>query len=82
LQQLSLEREAVSPDTASPAPVDLSVAKRAFPSGERNWLRVTSQAHRQSFFLYGCSGKGKGDHIAHLAQMSVTVLPPLYERWK
>jgi hypothetical protein len=82
LEQLSLERQAVAPDAASPPQVDLTVAKKAFPTGERNWLRVVSKVHHEALYLYGCAGNGKGDHIAHLAQMSVTVLPPLRERWK
>jgi hypothetical protein len=82
LAELSLRRQVVAPESASPPPVELGVAKRAFPDGERNWLRVESQVQEGSFHLYGCSGGGKGDHIAHLAQMSVTVLPPLRERWK
>jgi hypothetical protein len=82
LEQLSLERQTVAPESASPPPVDLTVAKRAFPTGERNWLRVVSEVHHEALYVYGCAGNGKGDHIAHLAQMSVTVLPPLRERWK
>jgi hypothetical protein len=82
LQRLSLERQPVSSDAASPPPVDLKVAKMAFPSGERNWLRYVTKAEKKDFHVYGCAGNGKGDHIAHLAQMSVTVLPLLRERWK
>jgi hypothetical protein len=31
--------------------------------------------------VYGFSGDTKEDHIAHLAQMSTTVLPALHDRW-
>lgn len=82
LEQLGLERETVASDAASPPPVDLPIAKRAFPDGERNWLEVVTKAEKQDFHVYGCTGTLKGDHIAHLAQMSVTVIPPLRERWK
>jgi hypothetical protein len=82
LGELDLRRETVTSDTASPPPVELSVAKRAFPDKERNWLQVVSRAERRHFHLYGCTGTQKGDHIAHLAQMSVTMLPPLIERWR
>lgn len=82
LSALSLEREEVSPAEASPPPVELPVVLRAFPSGERLWMQVTSRVKEGNFAVYGCTGDGKGDHIAHLAQMSVTVLPPLHERWK
>lgn len=82
LAQLSLKRtEIAANDTSFPA-VEIPVAKRAFPDGERNWLEVVSQAQQGNFYVYGCTGKLKGDHIAHLAQMSVTVLPLLRDRWK
>lgn len=82
LKSLGMERETVAPESASPRAVDLPVAVQAFPSGERNWMQVVSRVTEQNFAVYGCTGKGKGDHIAHLAQMSVTVLPPLRERWQ
>jgi hypothetical protein len=82
LGELSLARQEVSSETASPPPVDLPVAMRAFPSGERNWMQVVSQVKEGDFAVYGCTGNGKGDHIAHLAQMSVTVLPALRARWE
>lgn len=82
IKQLGLARTTVAPASASPPPVDIPVAKRAFPDGERNWLQVVSEVHKESFYVYGCTGNGKGDHIAHLAQMSATVLPPLKERWQ
>jgi len=82
LATLSVPREKVDPDEASPQPVELLVARNAFPTGERRWLRVTSEARSGNLYVYGCEGNGKGDHIAHLAQMSATVLPPLVERWK
>ncbi len=82
LKQLGIARQPVDPNAASPPPVDLKVAKMAFPSGERNWLRYVTKAQKKDLIIYGCAGNGKGDHIAHLAQMSVTVLPLLRERWK
>ena len=66
----------------SPPVVDLPVAIAAFPSRERNWLNVRTEAQKGDFHVLGCSGNGKGDHIAHLAQMSVTVLPELEKRWR
>lgn len=81
LALLSLKRTSGSAGTSFP-PVDIPVATRAFPERERNWLSVVSEAHERDFHVYGCTGKLKGDHIAHLAQMSVTVLPPLRERWR
>src|SRR5690606_6220888 len=82
LGALELGRNPVQAGSLSPPPVELSVVKRAFPSGERNWLNVVGHAQRGSFHLYGCTGTMKGDHIAHLGQMSVSVLPHLIERWR
>jgi len=64
------------------APVTLPVAVRAFPTGERRGLVVTSEVHQGNLHVLACQGNGKGDHIAHLAQMSVSVLPPLIARWR
>ncbi len=82
LERLKLPRRPASPETASPPPVDLEVIVKSFPAGERNWMRVTSATEEGSFVVLGCGGKHKGDHIAHLAQMSVALLPRLVERWK
>jgi hypothetical protein len=82
LETLGLERRSAAPDAASPAPVELDVMLKAFPSGERNWMRVTSVTEEGSLVVMGCTGKGKGDHIAHLAQSSVTVFARLVDRWK
>jgi hypothetical protein len=38
--------------------------------------------HQGNLHVLACQGNGKGDHIAHLAQMSVSVLPPLIARWR
>ncbi|MBW2458533.1 MAG: hypothetical protein JRI68_28805 [Deltaproteobacteria bacterium] len=81
LRRLGVPRSKANPASASPPPVEIDVAVKAFPSGERNWMQVGSEVHRGAFHVLGCGGKGKGDHIAHLAQMSVTVLPLLATRW-
>jgi hypothetical protein len=82
LERLGLKRVTASPETASPPPITIDVIVRAFPPDERNWMRVTSVTEQGSLVVMGCKGKGKGDHIAHLAQISQTVLPRLAERWK
>lgn len=82
LERLELEREEAAPEVDSPPTTDLASALAAFPSKEREWMHVTSKAERGTFLVWGCKGDDKGDHIAHLAQMSVTVLPPLVKRWK
>lgn len=82
LERLGLTRQPVSPETASPPPVTVDAIVKTFPPDERNWMRVTSVTEEGSLVVLGCRGKGKGDHIAHLAQISVAVLPRLVQRWK
>jgi hypothetical protein len=82
LERVGVAREAVDPEAASPPPVDLEVALRAFPSKDREWVEVKSLASKGSFTVVAGKGNDKGDHIAHLAQMSVLTLPKLVERWR
>jgi hypothetical protein len=82
LDAIGLEARKVDPDEASPPDVNLPAAMRAFPKGDRRWMRVERLAEKGGLKLYACGGLGPEDHIAHLAQMSVTVLPPLAKRWR
>ncbi|MCA9623181.1 MAG: hypothetical protein KC731_29380 [Myxococcales bacterium] len=70
-----------TPTSQSPPPVDIEPAIHAFPAAERNWLHGESEAHQGGVHVYGYTGNVAADHIAHLAQMAVTVLPPLATRW-
>ena len=54
---------------------------RAVMSTER-WLEQRSEAQRGDLHIAGYRGFKEDDHIAHLAQMSSTVLPALVEYWK
>jgi len=54
---------------------------RAVMSNER-WLEQRSEARRGDLRIAGYRGFKEDDHIAHLAQMSSTVLPALVEYWK
>lgn len=80
LEDLSIERTKTNPANASPPPVEMPVVLRAFPDGRR-WLQVINTVHQKGLQVLGCDGKTQGDHIAHLGQISETVLPPLIERW-
>ncbi len=80
LEKLELERRVTDPADASPPPVELPVVLQAFPD-RRRWLRVVNAVHEQGLHVYGCDGNAQGDHIAHLAQISETVLPALVKRW-
>ena len=78
LADLGIRRE--PEDTSPPAP-ELESAVRAFPAHSPHWLQARSAAKLGEFHLAGYAGKGPEDHIAQLAQMSVTVLPALVKRW-
>ncbi|MDI1481449.1 hypothetical protein [Polyangium sp. y55x31] len=54
---------------------------RAVMSTER-WLEQRSEAQRGDLRIAGYRGFKEDDHIAHLAQMSSTVLPALVEYWR
>jgi hypothetical protein len=81
LAPLGIARKQVDP-TYSPPPVSFTTAVTAFPAGGRKWLTAVNEAHDGDFHVYAYTGNTPEDHIAHLAQMSVTVLPPLKERWR
>ncbi len=80
LEELEMTRMEVDEDT-SPPRVKFKAAVNAFPVAKRRWLRARSEAHAGNFHIYGYAGTTKEDHIAQLAQMSVTVLPMLKARW-
>jgi hypothetical protein len=70
-----------APSSDSPPPASFQSAADAFPARSIAWLQARSVAHDGNFFVWGYAGKDKPDHIAHLAQLSVTLLPPLAARW-
>jgi hypothetical protein len=80
LDELDMVRTKVGEDD-SPPKVKFKAAVNAFPISKRRWLRSRTESHAGNFHVYGFAGNTKEDHIAHLAQMSVTVLPKLKERW-
>jgi hypothetical protein len=82
LAALGLERRELDPETASPPKVSLDVAVRAFPREARRWLSARSVAEKGDFRVLGYAGRTPEDHMAHLIQMSVTVLPALAQRWR
>ncbi len=81
LEALDIERETVEL-SRSPPEVKFKAAVNAFPWDKRRWLQARTEGHAGNFHVFGYDGHTEEDHIAHLAQMSVTVLPPLVERWK
>jgi hypothetical protein len=79
LRAVGAERSQVSdepPRVTLPASVGV-VAKEA-----ERWLKQTTEARIGAFHVRGYVGQTPAHHMAHLVQMSVTVLPELAERWK
>lgn len=66
----------------SPPPMEFREAVEAFPIREVKWLKIQSKGELGDLHVFGYTGQDKSDHIAHLAQMSVTVLPWLKRRWQ
>ncbi|MEQ9325595.1 MAG: hypothetical protein RIF41_40895 [Polyangiaceae bacterium] len=68
------------PASDSPPRVELRSSKSLFAGG-RVFLEAETTARSGALFVRGYAGKTAGHHVAHLAQMSVTVLPLLVDRW-
>jgi hypothetical protein len=62
--------------------VTLPTALAALPKPQEVWLEQTSEAKKGGLHVRGYSGQTPEQHMAHLVQMSVTVLPELAERWR
>jgi hypothetical protein len=67
---------------AKPQIVNFDAARRATPSHHKDGLVPSTEAHRKGLQVHGYRGDRAEHHIAHLVQMSVTVLPPLVARWE
>jgi hypothetical protein len=76
------KRIEVDPAEASPPKVNMEVALKAMPASTRRWLESRSECHVGDFHVLGFTGQTPEDHMAHLVQMSVTLLPYLGKRWK
>lgn len=79
LSALGLTRGAAE---APPAEVTFDTAVKAFPKAQPVWLEPTSALHEGDFHVFAYEGRTPEDHIAHLAQMSESVLPRLKARWE
>ena len=66
---------------ADPTEVAFAMTMADVPKANRRWLNHCTEAHKGLLTVLGCKGNTPEDHIAHLVQMTVTVLPPLVKRW-
>jgi hypothetical protein len=62
--------------------VTFDAAIRATPSHYHEGLVPASEARKNGLQVLGFRGDRAEHHGAHMVQMSVTVLPPLAQRWK
>ncbi|MDC3956100.1 hypothetical protein [Polyangium jinanense] len=80
LRDVGAER---GPAQATPPRVTTKAALTAFNKGaQETRLEQTTEAKKSGMHVRGYSGQTPDQHMAHLVQMSVTVLPELAERWK
>lgn len=80
LRDVGAER---APAQATPPRVTTKTALAAFNKGaQETRLEQMTEAKKGGLHVRGYSGQTPDQHMAHLVQMSVTVLPELAERWK
>jgi hypothetical protein len=80
LKERGIERKAVNNKKA--LRVTFASALRATPANHVEGLVPASEAHEKGLTVLGFRGDKQEHHAAHLVQMSLTVLPPLVERWR
>jgi len=71
-----------TPASGSPPKVAFPAAAGVVPKHAERWLDQTTEARAGGMRVRGYVGKSPEHHMAHLIQMSVTVLPDLAERWQ
>ena len=69
------------PDTTSPPPAELEGAAKLFADGKVPQLEAESTAQAQGLHVLGYANTAPGHQLAHMVEMSVTVLPLLVDRW-
>ncbi len=79
LREVGAER---APAEATPPQVTSPTALAALPKAKETRLEQKTEAKKGKLHVRGFSGQTPDQHMAHLVQMSVTVLPELSERWR
>jgi hypothetical protein len=79
LREVGIQRAAAN---ETPPKVTLASAVGAMPKKNEQWLVQKTDARQGSLHVRGYQGQTPEHHMAHLIQMSVTVLPELAQRWK
>jgi hypothetical protein len=71
-----------SPAAEAPPKVSLPSMAGVWSKDAERWLEQKTEAKKGGFHVRSYVGQTPEHHMAHLVQMSVTVLPELAERWK
>ncbi|HRI72162.1 MAG TPA: hypothetical protein PK156_48345, partial [Polyangium sp.] len=79
LREVGAERAAAK---QTPPRITIPPLLAALPKPQEAWLEQTTEAKTGELHVRGYSGQTPDQHMAHLVQMSVTVLPDLVERWR
>ena len=70
------------PREAPPEHVQLKAAEGAVSKALEKWMEPTYEATVGTFHVRGYRGNTPEHHMAHLLQMSATVMPELVTRWR
>lgn len=70
------------PAAEAPEHVQLKAAEGAVSKALEKWMDPVSEAKVGTFHVRGYRGNTPEHHMAHLLQMSATVLPELVARWR
>jgi hypothetical protein len=70
------------PMAAPPEHVQLKAAEGAVSKALEKWMEPTYEATVGTFHVRGYRGNTPEHHMAHLLQMSATVMPELVARWR
>jgi hypothetical protein len=81
LREVDAQREPSDPELTSPPDVNLQAAVGVVAKSSKQLLKQTSEARLGQLHVRGYVGKTAEHHMAHLLQMSTTVLPELVARW-
>jgi hypothetical protein len=68
--------------TDTPPRPEVKAVATALPKPHDTWLEQTSEGRAGKLHVRGYRGSTPDQHMAHLAQMSVTVMPELAEHWQ
>jgi len=81
VKAVGAENEPLDPDHDAPHYVELESMANAVDHSKEKTMEPTSEARKGCFHVIGYKGETQEHHMAHLFEMSQTLLPELVERW-